>query len=68
MGTDAYRAHDILWAVYRLVILHDIMPSSSTLIVNASTGVEPSYIDSGAPAQASYMTIFAIHGMIFTKG
>ncbi|KAK0472647.1 Alpha/Beta hydrolase protein [Armillaria novae-zelandiae] len=41
--------------------------SSNTLIVNASSGVELSYIDSGAPAQASYITIFAIHGMIFTK-
>ncbi|KAK0244788.1 Alpha/Beta hydrolase protein [Armillaria nabsnona] len=41
--------------------------TSSTLIVNASTGVELSYIDSGAPAQASYITIFAIHGIIFTK-
>ncbi|PBK96218.1 hypothetical protein ARMGADRAFT_858292, partial [Armillaria gallica] len=39
----------------------------STLIVSASAGVEPSYIDSGAPAQASYITIFAIHGRIFTK-
>ncbi|PBK96045.1 hypothetical protein ARMGADRAFT_925187 [Armillaria gallica] len=41
--------------------------TSSPLIVNASTGVELSYMDSGAPAQASYITIFAIHGMIFTK-
>ncbi|PBK62115.1 hypothetical protein ARMSODRAFT_895896 [Armillaria solidipes] len=41
--------------------------TSSTLTVNASTGVELSYIDSGAPAQASYITIFAIHGVIFTK-
>lgn len=35
--------------------------------VNTSAGVELSYIDSGAPAQPSYITIFAIHGMIFTK-
>ncbi|KAK0460259.1 uncharacterized protein EV420DRAFT_1332722 [Desarmillaria tabescens] len=41
--------------------------TSSTLVVNASTGVELSYIDSGAPAQSSYITIFAIHGMIFAR-
>ncbi|KAK0222340.1 Alpha/Beta hydrolase protein [Armillaria fumosa] len=40
---------------------------SDTLIVNASTGVELSYVDSGAPSQVPYITIFAIHGMIFTK-
>ncbi|KAK0183634.1 hypothetical protein F5146DRAFT_179242 [Armillaria mellea] len=45
---------------------YDIM-TSNTLIVSPSTGVELSYIDSGAPAQSSYITIFAIHGMIFTK-
>ncbi|KAK0460249.1 Alpha/Beta hydrolase protein [Desarmillaria tabescens] len=42
------------------------MPFPS-IVVNSSTGVELSYIDSGAPVQSSYITIFAIHGMIFTK-
>ncbi|KAK0201370.1 Alpha/Beta hydrolase protein [Desarmillaria ectypa] len=39
----------------------------TSLIVNPSSRVELSYIDSGAPPQSSYITIFAIHGMIFTK-
>ncbi|KAF8917706.1 hypothetical protein CPB85DRAFT_1431233 [Mucidula mucida] len=38
-----------------------------TLVVNASTGVELSFIDSGPPAQDVYTTIFAVHGMIFTN-
>ncbi|KAK0477400.1 Alpha/Beta hydrolase protein [Armillaria novae-zelandiae] len=38
-----------------------------SIVVNPLTGVELSYIDSGAPAQPSYITIFAIHGMIFSK-
>ncbi|KAG7444597.1 uncharacterized protein BT62DRAFT_1077388 [Guyanagaster necrorhizus] len=40
----------------------------TSIVVNPLTGTELSYIDSGAPAQSSYITIFAIHGMIFTKG
>ncbi|KAK0222328.1 Alpha/Beta hydrolase protein [Armillaria fumosa] len=39
----------------------------ASIIVNPRTGVELSYIDSGAPTQPSYITIFAIHGMIFSK-
>ncbi|KAK0185459.1 Alpha/Beta hydrolase protein [Armillaria mellea] len=39
----------------------------ASIVVNPSTGVELSYIDSGAPLQLSYITIFAIHGMIFSK-
>ncbi|KAF8873509.1 hypothetical protein CPB85DRAFT_1236931 [Mucidula mucida] len=38
-----------------------------TLVVNASTGVELSFIDSGPPAQDVYTTIIAVHGMIFTN-
>ncbi|KAK0432326.1 Alpha/Beta hydrolase protein [Armillaria borealis] len=39
----------------------------ASIVVNPSTGVELSYIDSGAPTQSSYITIFAIHGIIFSK-
>ncbi|KAG7442250.1 uncharacterized protein BT62DRAFT_442547 [Guyanagaster necrorhizus] len=39
----------------------------TSIVVNLLTGAELSYIDSGAPTQSSYITIFAIHGMIFTK-
>lgn len=38
-----------------------------TLVVHDTTGVELSYIDSGAPANTPYTTIFAIHGMNFTN-
>ncbi|KAJ8076358.1 hypothetical protein PM082_000779 [Marasmius tenuissimus] len=38
-----------------------------TIMVNNKTGVELSYLDSGAPAKSCYTTIFAIHGMIFTN-
>ncbi|KAL0581927.1 hypothetical protein V5O48_000157 [Marasmius crinis-equi] len=38
-----------------------------TIVVNRETGVELSYLDSGAPPQSCYTTIFAIHGMIFTN-
>ncbi|KAJ6579593.1 hypothetical protein DFH09DRAFT_913087 [Mycena vulgaris] len=39
-----------------------------TLVVNDVTGVELSYIDSGAPpSRASYITIFAVHGIVFTN-
>ncbi|KAF9264169.1 hypothetical protein L218DRAFT_958595 [Marasmius fiardii PR-910] len=41
--------------------------SFKTLVVNKAAGVELSYLDSGAPAQSCYPTIFAIHGMIFTN-
>ncbi|KAJ7764874.1 Alpha/Beta hydrolase protein [Mycena metata] len=42
--------------------------SFQTLVVNATTGVELSYIDSGPPsAHEPYTTIFAIHGMIFSN-
>ncbi|KAJ7130777.1 hypothetical protein C8R43DRAFT_1089921 [Mycena crocata] len=38
-----------------------------TLVVNATTNVSLSYIDSGAPSTPSYTTIFAVHGMLFTN-
>ncbi|KAK7055273.1 hypothetical protein R3P38DRAFT_2846113 [Favolaschia claudopus] len=39
-----------------------------TIVVNSTTNVELSYIDSGAPAgAATYPTIFAIHGIIFSN-
>ncbi|KAJ7021455.1 hypothetical protein C8F04DRAFT_1273673 [Mycena alexandri] len=42
--------------------------SFQTLVVNATTGVELSYIDSGPPAaHGPYTTIFSIHGMIFSN-
>ena len=38
----------------------------SSIVVNQS-GAELSYIDSGAPnGPADYVTIFAIHGTVFT--
>ncbi|KAJ7152991.1 Alpha/Beta hydrolase protein [Mycena filopes] len=42
--------------------------SFQTLVVDPTTGVELSYIDSGPPfAQGPYTTIFAVHGMLFTN-
>ena len=44
-------------------------PIEGTIVVNATTGVELSYIDSGPPPNKTtvpYTTIVAIHGMIFT--
>ncbi|KAF9022454.1 hypothetical protein BDZ89DRAFT_956554 [Hymenopellis radicata] len=39
-----------------------------TLVVNASTGVELAFIDSGPPPSRDvYTTIIAVHGMIFTN-
>lgn len=45
-----------------------LVMSFKTLVVNSSTGVELSYIDSGPPKQKDYTTIIAIHGLSFTNG
>ncbi|THH12476.1 hypothetical protein EW146_g7663 [Bondarzewia mesenterica] len=38
----------------------------STLVVN-DAGTELSYVDSGAPSKSVYITVFAVHGMVFTS-
>ncbi|ESK92030.1 hypothetical protein Moror_10314 [Moniliophthora roreri MCA 2997] len=39
----------------------------SAILVDNASGVELSYLDSGAPSYSPYTTIFAVHGMIFTS-
>ncbi|EEB87037.1 hypothetical protein MPER_15798, partial [Moniliophthora perniciosa FA553] len=39
----------------------------NAMVVNNASGVELSYLDSGAPSHSPYTTIFAVHGMIFTS-